>query len=436
VRHCLFYREHAESTGITALIGEYRVKCLFQSTAWNLREACINKVQLMLDEFASSVGIQACVAPLLSIVRIGIEDKMQQVFFSAMSLLEAVLIATKRQKLSKGVVAPLVESTINALIEKMSDANARIRDGSKRGMEMLSASPNVGPHVVATHTLKPMTQKQKTGWRPLHNRLTLLSDVVSAHGVGPASGVSIDAVLGFLKSNSAFTHSNGDVRDACRDVCVAVAKSAGTIDVVNSYLTELRQSQKDEYKAAFLKAGLVVGPAGVGGPPGALGPPGPGGAAAANTENSPRGGAAGKQASGATNASPAPSRKSAAEAKGQPSQQQQQQAKQQQQQATSPRHSQAPQNHPQDHVSHQSHLHDGGAKHEPGEGEDFTCNFCGAGDELWDEDALDMHYLRDCPLLAPCPACGQVYFIISPSSGVSQFWICRFLRSLHYQTIF
>jgi hypothetical protein len=98
-------REQAESSGITALIGEYLVKCLFQTTAWNLREACINKVQLMLPEFVERPGMQACVVPLLTIVKIGVEDKMQQVFFSAMSLLEAVLINTKR---CRTVLVPLV----------------------------------------------------------------------------------------------------------------------------------------------------------------------------------------------------------------------------------------------------------------------------------------------------------------------------------------
>ena len=29
-------------------------------------------------------------------------------------------------------------------------------------------------------------------------------------------------------------------------------------------------------------------------------------------------------------------------------------------------------------------------------------------DPTWNEDALDLHYWKDCALLAPCPACAQV----------------------------
>lgn len=370
----------------------------------------------MLDELTSQMGIQACIAPLLAIVKIGIEDKMQQVFFSAMSLLEAILIAAKRQKVTKSVVAPLAEPIINALIEKMNDVNARIRDGSKRAMEMLSASPCVGPQVVASHTLRPLNAKQKNGWRPLYNRLTLVSDVVSAHGVGTSSGISMDAVLNFLKSNNAFIHSNGEVRDACRDVCVSVARSVGSIDPINPYLSELRQTQKEEYKGAFIKAGLSVGPAGVGVNTGAAGPAAP---TAANNE-SPRGAApSGKQPTNASNtASPTPGRKSNAaanaDAKGQ-AQPKNSGPPPAASSSSSPRPSQQ-QGH--NHQMHEAHGHVNSNNNNNNNNdlnnaaEDFICNFCGAGDETWDEDALDMHYLRDCPLLAPCPACGQVELTI------------------------
>ena len=41
--------------------------------------------------------------------------------------------------------------------------------------------------------------------------------------------------------------------------------------------------------------------------------------------------------------------------------------------------------------------------------EDFTvCSFCGAENKGWNEDALDLHYWKECPLLCPCPACAQV----------------------------
>ena len=34
--------------------------------------------------------------------------------------------------------------------------------------------------------------------------------------------------------------------------------------------------------------------------------------------------------------------------------------------------------------------------------------FCGETDKTWDEDALDLHYWKDCALLSACPSCSQV----------------------------
>jgi len=39
--------------------------------------------------------------------------------------------------------------------------------------------------------------------------------------------------------------------------------------------------------------------------------------------------------------------------------------------------------------------------------------FCGVGDKSWNEDSLDLHYWKDCPLLAPCQACAQVVEVSS-----------------------
>lgn len=64
---------------------------------WALREAAIAKVQLLLqEEFESKPGVPACLAALLTIVRVGVDDKIQQVFFGALNLLEGLMSASKR----------------------------------------------------------------------------------------------------------------------------------------------------------------------------------------------------------------------------------------------------------------------------------------------------------------------------------------------------
>ena len=64
--------------------------------AWVLREAALNKTQMLLGSFIDNPGLTAALTGLMSCVRVGVDDKMQQVVFSALSLLEAVLMAAKR----------------------------------------------------------------------------------------------------------------------------------------------------------------------------------------------------------------------------------------------------------------------------------------------------------------------------------------------------
>ena len=48
----------------------------------------------------------------------------------------------------------------------------------------------------------------------------------------------------------------------------------------------------------------------------------------------------------------------------------------------------------------------GGADH-GGNGE-HTCGFCGESDPNWNEEAIDMHYWKDCQMLTTCWECEQV----------------------------
>jgi centrosomal protein CEP104 len=243
-------RELSEQTGITNLIGEYRARCLF-SKVWTLRDAAITKVQMMLqDEFESEPGIFACLAVLSAIVRVGVEDKIQQVLFSAISFMDAILAATRRAKLPRSVVAPLMDPVVAILIEKLSDGNARIREGARKGLEVLAASTNIGSTVVASHGIKPLPSKQASAWRPISTRLQLLTDLVTTYGIGGGTGLATEGVMNFAKAAGAFAHSNAEVRDSAKELTVAVHAVVGT-GAIDGYLRALRPKQLEEYHAAF-----------------------------------------------------------------------------------------------------------------------------------------------------------------------------------------
>lgn len=173
-----------------------------------------------------------------------------------------------RAKISRATAAPLVDPILNILIEKLSDGNARIREGAKKGIDMLSNASSVGPAVVASHALRALSAKQKTAWRPILVRLQVLTDIVSGYGLGSTTGVTADVAMNFCKTYGAFSHSNGEVRDGAKDLTVAVHKYVG-LGPIESYLTAaLRPKQLEEYKAAFdggAKGSGAAAPGGGGG---------------------------------------------------------------------------------------------------------------------------------------------------------------------------
>jgi hypothetical protein len=68
------------------------------SKQWTLRDAAILKTQLMLsnNEFGDHGIDPTSLGNLFLIVRVGLNDKMQQVFTSALALLESLVRISRR----------------------------------------------------------------------------------------------------------------------------------------------------------------------------------------------------------------------------------------------------------------------------------------------------------------------------------------------------
>lgn len=340
-------REISDNYGIAALIGDYRTRCLF-SKVWGLREAVINKVRLLNEEeYSSTVGLAQSINALCAIVRVGIDDKLSQLMFSAIPLLDDVLVGIKREKLNRNIIGPPLEPVVLSLIEKLNDGAARVRETSLKSLMAIAACSSIGPALVGSRSLIPIQGKQKSLARPLVGRLQVLTGLVAAYGIGGNTSLSCENLMGYCKQAGAFAHSNGEVRDACKDLAVALQKIVGT-DPIEPYLQVLRPKQIEEYMTAF---GEVKKPV------------------------------------------------ARAEEKTFKSESKQNTNKER---MSSPR---VPVTHLEVKESNAKRRDEAPAEEAP----DFTtCMFCGKSDRKWNEDALDLHYWKDCPLLIPCQACAQV----------------------------
>jgi centrosomal protein CEP104 len=260
-----------------------------------------------------------------------------------------------RAKLARNTMLPLMEPVIGQLIEKLADGNARLREGARKGLDLLAASPQIGPGPICHFLTKPLPPKQKTNWRPIASRLEILTGLVTSYGLGQSSGLSPDTVLNFPKSTQAFSHSNGEVRDAAKDLVVAVQRIIGT-PPLEPTLSLLRKKQLEEYKAAF--------------------------------ENKP--------VSGDT--------KSTKDQKESPSTSPMKRTDMSHQHAA--RNPAGKVNTSAAKVTDQAQGFVGTSSEG---GSDFTvCMFCGTQNKSWSENDLDLHYWMECPLLISCPSCTQI----------------------------
>jgi len=388
-------REYCETSGITKLIGEYRARCLY-CKVWSVREAVISKViQLLKEDFSNDMG--NVITPLGAILKVGMEDKIQQVLFNSINLLEQVLKSAKQARLPRSTVTTALEHVLSQSVERLADGNARLREGGRKTLDLLAASSVIGCAAVQYHLVKTLPPKQKTAWRPVAARLQVLADLVNLYGVNNNAGLNMDTMLNFSKSNSVYAHSNGEVRDAAKALVVAIEKHVGR-EALESTLALLRKNQRDEYIAAFdaPPEGNNINNNNVNANVSAKKP-------SAKESKESKGGPSSNNNNNNNNGNGSPSR------------------------MQSQHHHNVNSHHPGGKVpttaariqdqrdgyeTNQANESPNGPNANAaagGAGQEFTaCMFCGVSDPHWTENDLDLHYWKDCPLLIACPSCSQI----------------------------
>eukprot|EP00903_Cladosiphon_okamuranus_P013509 g12582.t1 len=377
----------SEVQGLNSLFGDYLTRCLYSKT-WSLREAAVLKIKLMLPALEEEPGINSALTELCQVLRVGFEDKIAQVFLTTLDLLDAALLSIGACKEARHnhVVAAL-EPTVATLLKKQGDGQARLRDGAMNGLVAVARCRTAGPAFVSHVALKPLVKKQMSAWRPITARLILLMKLVSEFGLEGGSGLSAGGIMSFIQSCNGFAHSNGEVRDAARELTVALHAIVG--QEIEPHLTGLRPKQLDEYHEAFRHSGVKTSAR-----------------ATSATRTTPR---------RVTELSP------------------------RQQEAVipkTPHSSTSAKNHKTGGRPDRSHSPqkdrdlaraspvkspqgafeeaEAGRRQEE-EADDLacTCQFCGKYDPSFTDEKLDMHYWQDCPMLQSCHECGQVIEISS-----------------------
>jgi len=251
---------------ITALIGDYRARCLF-SKNWTLREAALAKARVLVDEghWEQIKDIER----LCDIVRIGVHDKIAQVYLTSLALLDDVAHKLAARGLKRADAFPVLEPAIAAVVAKLGDNQPRLREKAVDELLSLSHCRVVGADRVAEKVMRSLARKRpphNNKWRPIATRLEFLKRLVFDFGVesrdvakrGPHALV-LESIVAFVEAHGCASHTFEEVRTAAKDLIVVIFVTASDADrarLLDPFLEKLRPKQAEEYRSAIDRGGL------------------------------------------------------------------------------------------------------------------------------------------------------------------------------------
>lgn len=99
------------------------------------------------------------------ILQRAVKDRIAQVYMTALSLLRDMLPRCAR--LRRGDMVTQLDQIVIAIVEKLSDNNARQRSESTAALVNMAKAGNVGCPFIASHVLRSLKKKDLNGWRPV-----------------------------------------------------------------------------------------------------------------------------------------------------------------------------------------------------------------------------------------------------------------------------
>lgn len=345
-----------EAEPLIQLFGEYLANCVY-SKAWSLRDAALQKLTLDLQNGEhQSTDQSRLLAGYVIVLKRMVPDKNVQVFLAAAALLHTVcqeLLGRSGPRRAEAHSA--LDPLMPLLVDRLGDSNARV-DKAARDAHLcdLMRCATVGATFTAQYLLRP-PKKKSVNPRVYISRMQLLTSMVTEAGIQPESkeGLPLDPTVQLAMDW--FNNANADVRESAVKLVAACYAHAG-LRRIEQYLANLRQAQREIFDEEFDRVDAGDG-LGAGGDDGLQ-------QETARTQRTAR-------TAGSNRSTP----------KGQGSR---------------------PGAIPEDAAV---------------ETEDVTkCQFCGAVNSEGTQEAMDVHYWRECPMLTQCQFCEQVIEIAQLAS--------------------
>ena len=375
-----------------AVFGQYATSCLL-SKQWQLREGALRAVvsqagyPILVEHRGSDSEVLTTLLHYAGAKGLGVHDNLANVFFA---LGDALKLIVSRELVPRPPAASQFASSLTPLLpelmSKAGDNNARVRDQAASVLMAFAAS-SLGADKISAIALAdpPAVGKKPVSFRVQLARLGLIHAILDEFGLqekggnaaarGGAgiptggSGLTVDAIMNRVCLPS-LQHSHQDVREAAQQLIAALHHKSK--QPIQKYLADIKAQQRALIEELIEK---YVTP--------------DKGAAVAQKKPAPTT-AADPSPLAAPRAKPAkstePEMVSSSLSVGKAGYKEMVEAARVASADGAP---QPPSS---------------AKKRDPKK----TCQFCNHFDERFTDDIMDLHYVQSCPMLCPCPLCGQV----------------------------
>jgi hypothetical protein len=238
-------------------VGEYRVRC-FLSKNWQLRDAVLYKISMLLPSFDVNPGFESAAPALCNMIASSIDDRVTKVFLTSLIVLDDVLHEMEKSDMSPKACVPLLDTIILTLISKLADrTKPSVVEGAANMLFNFALSSCVGHQHLGGHALKAMGDKESKAPKTVEQRFELIIKLITEFGDEACNGRK---TMDFMKGLKAFTHKDDGVRKKTKELCILIYKSLLGRDIME-YLTssELSTRVLREYRVEFDRVSVVEG---------------------------------------------------------------------------------------------------------------------------------------------------------------------------------
>lgn len=194
-----------------------------QSKGWDDRAKAVELVRDRISQPPGNDTATKLFSAGIKVVQLLIGDRVMPVYLGALELARLLIVDfAPKQDLPQELVDSLLDTTIPLIVEKTSDRNSRSIEATHAAIMAMARA--LGPRHCMVHVVAPIAATTKETLA-IRGRLELLEALIDEFGFSKSTGVSLSAVMGWVKPH--LEAADEKIRHAAVEVTVSCYSHKG-----------------------------------------------------------------------------------------------------------------------------------------------------------------------------------------------------------------